>query len=104
MHRASDLGYNINRGSNGIALPRSLDLSTSSGLPVHSGRHLSARHEGSADGLLRSKLNNLEMAHQRGKLSDNQVLERVGDIENSMRGALNNNTVRLQATDPHWRP
>lgn len=44
------------------------------------------------------------MAHQRGKLSDNQVLERVGDIENSMRGALNNNTVRLQATDPHWRP
>ena len=59
-------------------------------VPVHSGRHLSPQHEGSADGLLRSKLNNLETAYQRDNLNDNQVLERLGNIEKSMRNALTN--------------
>jgi hypothetical protein len=35
MHRAADLGYDINRATNGIALPRSLAEAQQAGLPAH---------------------------------------------------------------------
>ena len=61
MLRAAELGYNINRGSNGIALSSPLAESQASGLPYHGGKHLSVRHAGSADSFVKLKLDALSM-------------------------------------------
>ena len=102
MDRAAELGYNINRGSNGIALPTTLELSKESGLPLHTGRHLSSRHPGAADKLVHEKLQEIQTKYDSGKLSDQELLDSVSEAESSVRKSLTSNEVRLQATDPHW--
>ncbi|QMV14626.1 Cell wall-associated polypeptide CWBP200 [Vibrio spartinae] len=104
MNRAAELGYNINRGSNGIALPTDIGTSLETGLPLHTGRHLSARHEGSADALVHREMNALQRKYDRGMIDDSNLISEIGNIEDRIRLALKTNQVRLQAADPHWKP
>ncbi|WP_162655973.1 polymorphic toxin-type HINT domain-containing protein [Tuwongella immobilis] len=104
MLRAAELGYNINRGSNGIALPSTLAESQASGLPYHGGKHLSVRHAGSADSFVKLKLDALDARVRAGTISDQELLSEIGLIEDATRVALRTNRLRLQSTDPHWKP
>ncbi len=104
MNRAAELGYNINRGSNGIALPTDIGTSLETDLPLHKGRHLSARHEGSADALVHREMNALQRKYDRGMIDDSNLIGEIGNIENRIRLALTTHQVRLQSTDPHWKP
>jgi len=102
--RAAVLGYNVNRGSNGIALPTTIDESISSGLPLHSGRHLSARHPGSSDAFVKSRLDELDELVRSKKLDGDDLLEAMRKLEDEIDSALRSNQIRLQSNDPHWRP
>jgi len=104
MQRAAQLGYNINRGSNGMALPSTLAESQASGLPLHTGRHLSARHPGSSDAFVQQRLSALDVRVRAGTIDDATLLAEIGRIEAATREALRANQIRLQANDPHWRP
>jgi hypothetical protein len=104
MQHAARLGYNINRGSNGMALPASMAESEASGLPLHTGRHLSARHPGSADAFVQQRLSALDARVQAGTIGDEELLIEIGRIEDATRQALRTNQLRLQMNDPHWRP
>ncbi|WP_444901069.1 RHS repeat-associated core domain-containing protein [Microbulbifer sp. SSSA007] len=102
MHKAAELGYNINRGSNGIALPTDIDLAKETGLPLHTGRHLSSRHDGSADKLVHDEPAKIQKGYDAGEISDENLLSEISSAENTVRDALVNNEVRLQKSDPHW--
>lgn len=102
MHKASEMGYNINRGSNGIALPTTSELAIESGLPLHNGRHLSARHPGSADNFVHGQLAGLQSRYDLGQISDGDLLSEISKVEDGIRDALVSNQVRLQSADPHW--
>ncbi|HIF9420109.1 TPA: AHH domain-containing protein [Photobacterium damselae] len=104
MHRGAELGYNINRGLNGIALPTDIDTSIATGLPLHNGRHLSARHEGSADAQAYREMRSIQTKYDRGLIDDLTLVDEIGKAENRIRYALENNEVRLQLADPHWKP
>jgi hypothetical protein len=104
MQRAAQLGYNINRGSNGIALPTTLAESQASGLPLHSGRHLSARHAGSADAFVQQRLDALDARVRAGTITDQELLAEISRVEDATRQALRTHQARLQTNDPHWRP
>jgi len=101
MERAAELGYNINRGSNGIALPTTLAEARRTGLPLHNGKHLGKDAVESADALLYDELSSLQKKFDSGNLTDAQLLEEVGKVEGTMRKALTSNKVRLQNADPH---
>jgi hypothetical protein len=104
MERAAQLGYNINRGSNGMALPSTLAEAQASGLPYHGGRHLSARHTGSADAFVKQQLDALDARVRAGTISDPEILSEISRIENATREGLRTNKLRLQSNDPNWKP
>ncbi|MFX5827309.1 AHH domain-containing protein [Acinetobacter baumannii] len=98
MHEAANNhGYNINRGSNGIALPRTIDESRASGLPLHSGRHLAEYTE-----FTNSQLERLQNKYDEGSLSNKNFGNEIKKIEDRIRKALLNNEVRLQRNDPNF--
>ncbi|MDT7780152.1 MAG: hypothetical protein QOC99_2664 [Acidobacteriota bacterium] len=96
MERAAELGYDINRGSNGIALPRFLELAEESGLPLHSGRHIPAYFR-----YVENQLSRLQARFEAGSVTDANLLREVGKIENKVRADLLNHRVKLQYGDPH---
>ena len=97
MQQAAELGYNINRGSNGIALPTTVDESVASGLPLHNGRHL-----GEYTDFVDSQLSRLQNRYDMGVISDDRLIGEVGNVEDTIRQALLNKQVRLQNADPHF--
>ena len=96
MERAAELGYDINRGSNGIALPRTVELAQESGLPLHSGRHTGAYFD-----YVRGQLDRLQSRYDAGSVTDATLLREVGRIENRIRRDLLSHKVKLQYDDPH---
>jgi hypothetical protein len=74
------------------------------GLPLHSGRHLTAEHPGSADALVLRELNTLDTLYNSGQIHDAVLLMQIWKVENMVRYNLLNNNVRLQANDPNWNP
>ena len=72
------------------------------GLPLHKGRHLGANSSGSADVLVHDELKILQKKYDNEKVKRSNLIEEIGTIENKVRSALENNTVRLQSADPHW--
>ena len=96
MHRAAELGYDINRGTNGIALPTKLAESAATGLPLHTGRHLSEYER-----YVNSQLSRIQRRYDVGRISDGQLLNEVGRVEGNIRSVLLNRQVRLQHADPN---
>ncbi|RFA24172.1 hypothetical protein CAI21_22560, partial [Alkalilimnicola ehrlichii] len=96
MHRAAELGYDINRGSNGIALPTTVAESAATGLPLHTGRHVADYER-----YVNSQLNRLQRRYDAGRVSDSQLPSELGRIEDNIRNALLARQVRLQHADPN---
>jgi len=94
QHAADTLGYDINRGSNGISLPSKIAESLATGLPLHNGMHLSAYFA-----LARTRLRTLQTDFDAGTVTDGTLLERIGILENVMRSDLVNDRIRLQYGD-----
>ena len=95
QHAADTLGYNINRGSNGISLPSKVAESLATGLPLHNGMHLSAYFA-----LARTRLGALQRAYDAAAVTDSTLLEEIAIIEDGMRSDLVNDRIRLQSADP----
>lgn len=93
MARSADIGYDINRGSNGIALPRTAQESLATDLPLHNGRHIRDYEE-----FVAKQLNALDRRSL--SLSDEQLLDEVGTIEDRIRSKLLDGSLRLQHGDP----
>ena len=98
MAKAAELGYDINRGSNGIALPADAAESLETGLPLHTGRHLPEYTS-----YVETKLNELQIKYDLGVVTQDNLLEAVSNVEDDIRSALTNNEIRLQSTDPRPR-
>lgn len=97
MARAADLGYNINRGTNGIALPTEIAESIATGLPLHNGRHLGEYTE-----YVEAQLSRLQNRHELGAVTDQSLLREVSKVEANVRQALLERRIRLQNADPHF--
>ena len=93
---ADDLGYDINRAENCIALPATVEESLATGLPLHSGRHLS-EYTDFVEGLLD------DLDRRAGNLSDTELLDEIAKVEDQIREGLIDGTLRLQNADPRPR-
>jgi hypothetical protein len=98
MRRAAALGYDINRGTNGIALPTIPAEALRTGLPLHSGRHLAEYTD-----LVRNELGRLQTRYALGRIDDTRLISEITRVENRIRAQLTSNQVRLQSTDPRPR-
>tara|TARA_R110002072_G_scaffold35743_7_gene105444 strand:+ start:4503 stop:5030 length:528 start_codon:yes stop_codon:yes gene_type:complete len=94
--KAKSLGFNINRGTNGMALPTSVKLSRSSGLPLHKGGHL-----GSYFAYVDKQLASLNRRWKSGAVGDDQILRQLNIIERRVRKRLKDRKLFLQNADPH---
>ena len=97
MKKASELGYDINRGTNGIALPTTIAESLKTGLPLHNGRHLKE-----ATNYVNKQLTKLQTAYDTGVVTDKNLLDAVSKVENKIRDALLGRKFKLQNADPHF--
>lgn len=91
--------YNPNGASNGVALPTTAAESLRTGKPLHSGGHLASYYEAAQSRLLLAENRIGDLA----KVSDRELLRRIGAVERSMRMGLNADRLRLQSTDPRPR-
>ena len=88
--------YDINRIENGVSLPGTVKESLASGQLLHRGPH----REYSA--LVRDDLRRLDNDFNAGRLTNDQVLSRITDIELKYRQAIADHTVQLSRQDPHF--
>lgn len=100
-HAADDLGYNINRGRNAIALPTTVEESARKELPLHNGRHL---HLGDADAVTKLELGRLQRRFQLGRVPQDALVEEIGRIEDRLRKGLLEHEFKLQVDDPNFKP
>jgi hypothetical protein len=96
MQKAAMLGYDINRGTNGIALPTTIKESLKTGLPLHSGRHLKGYTM-----FVNSELRRLQNSYDFGEVSDEELSFEILKIENKIRKSLLKRKIYLQNKDPH---
>ena len=101
MKRAEELGYDINRGSNGVNLPNKPGLAKDLNLPYHPqrGRHRVDTYTGPVD----ERLQTLQQRYDDGLLSDNNLLEELQKIEGSIYDNLMSGKLRLNSRYP-WYP
>ncbi|MEL6554066.1 MAG: peroxidase family protein [Cyanobacteria bacterium J06621_11] len=95
---AGDLGYNINRRSNGISLPTKEDLAIRYNLPMHTGGHLDTYYD-----YVRGQLFSLQRQFDTGKISKNSLVSRISRIESLIDRDVRSLKVQLQHDDPHFR-
>jgi hypothetical protein len=101
MKRAAELGYDINRGSNGINLPNKLDLAKELNLPYHPkrGRHRVDTYTGPVD----DRLLELQRRYDKGLVNDATLLDEIRKIEDSIHDDLISGKLRLNSRYP-WYP
>lgn len=90
MERAAELGYNVNRKNNLISLPTTIEEALRTKLPLHSGKH-----HNSYFGAVADQLQNLQKKYDAGKVSDSNLLNKIGEIENNIRERLLSGTLKL---------
>jgi Pretoxin HINT domain/A nuclease family of the HNH/ENDO VII superfamily with conserved AHH len=95
QHAAKNLGYDINRTNNGIALPGSPQESLATGLPYHGGRHIPEYTD-----LAKERLQQLQIRYDQGLVTDENLVNEIKAVEDSMRSDLLSDQVRLQRNDP----
>jgi Pretoxin HINT domain/A nuclease family of the HNH/ENDO VII superfamily with conserved AHH/Pre-toxin TG len=95
QHAAKNLGYDINRTNNGIALPGSGQEALASGLPYHGGRHIPEYTD-----LARKRLDDLQDDYDQGLVTDANLIDEIKSVEDAMRSDLLSDQIRLQRNDP----
>lgn len=94
MQRAAELGYDIDRASNGMALPSTVSESQRTGLALHTGAHLKTYFA-----FIDDELTKIE--RKMSRLSDRQLLVAVERLEDRLRAGLSaGGDLRLQNEDP----
>jgi len=94
MKRAAELGYNINRGRNGINLPNTPELAMEAILPYHPPR---GNHSSAYRGPVNDRLKELQDGFDAGIVTEANLLEEIGKVEDSIRADLLNGTLRLNS-------
>jgi len=97
MKEAAKLGYNINRSNNGLALPSEVALSQRTGLPYHGGRHVAALYGDE----VRARLRDLQNLYDNKTVTNADLIDKIGDIEDSLRERLLSRKIELQKNDPN---
>jgi hypothetical protein len=92
---SDEFGYDINRGSNGIALPTTPELSVERELPLHQGSHITEYNE-----LVQDKLDTVQHKYDNSLIEKADLPVEVAKVEHGLRHALLNDEVRLQHNDP----
>jgi hypothetical protein len=102
MHRAAELGYNINRGNNGMNLPNTPALAKSENLPYHPphGRHSRRTYTDPVN----ERLQALQERYDAGLVDDASLLDEVRLIENGIRRDLLAGKLRLNRRYPWYQP
>ncbi len=102
MKAASESGYNINRGSNGIWLPNKADVARIVKLPTHTGRHLK-KYFTTVSLILSQTENRAKKSKIRNKAwSETVLLNNISNAESLLRNRLINleDPLKLQKDDP----
>lgn len=97
QHLAEKGLYDVNRASNGLALPSSEFLSLADELPMHLGSHGKIYKEA-----VSAELSALDIAYRRGA-SDASLVRRIGIIENNLADRLLKGEVWLNERDAALR-
>lgn len=97
---AEELGYNVNRGNNGINLPNTLELAEDVNLPYHPqhGRHSPSTYTGPVNELL----GKLQTAYDSGAVPKPELMNEISNIENSVRSRLLSGELRLNSRYPDY--
>ncbi|QDT78555.1 hypothetical protein Mal35_20040 [Gimesia maris] len=95
MHSAAELGYDVNRGSNGINLPNDPDLAKNLNKPYHPkrGRHSKRNYTGPVN----QRLERMQQAYDQGAVTDATLLFEIRKIEDSVRSDLLDDTLKLNS-------
>ncbi|QNQ18367.1 hypothetical protein HF650_00490 [Kosakonia sp. SMBL-WEM22] len=96
-NQAVSLGYNINRGINGISLPTIVEESLASGLPLYSGRHLKE-----VTMFTNKEMRILQSKYEMKAIKDSELPDKIGKVEDKIREALLGQQFKLQNADPHF--
>ena len=101
MTRAAELGFDINRGSNGINLPNDPSLAKQLNLPYHPmrGRHRIDTYTGPID----ERLRNLQQRYDDGLVTDGTLLDELRKLEDSIRVDLLRGELRLNSQYPWYQ-
>lgn len=98
LQAATEAGYNINNGNNGIALPTDAIEAENTGLPLHNGRH-SGEYTDRVAELLEQLDDRYIAAEQAGKPWNNgKLLDEIRETENTIRQELTQHQLGLQNT------
>ena len=95
-HAIENLGYDINRVENGIALPSNVNKALQTGELLHSGSHPDYSK------LVRGDIASLDTVFKAGKLSNNDLMREISRIENSYRALIESKAVQLSKRDPNF--
>jgi len=96
-NQAVSLGYNINRGRNGISLTTIVEESLASGLPLYSGRHLKE-----VTMFTNKEMRILQSKYEMKAIKDSELPDKIGKVEDKIREALLGQQFKLQNADPHF--
>ncbi len=104
LQKAAEAGYNINHGHNGIALPTTAEEAERTGLPLHSGRHLT-EYTTHVSEWLEILDEEYIRAEKSGKpWSQEQLFDRINMIEDAIRKEITLHKIALQNDDPNKTP
>jgi hypothetical protein len=101
MERAAELGYDINRCSNGLNLPNTAEAAKKYNLPYHPkrGRHSTRNYTGPVN----ERLRQLQELYDNGVITDANLLDEIAAIEGSIAQDLLSGKLRLNSRYP-WYP
>jgi hypothetical protein len=101
---AAESGYDINRASNGVMLPRTEALARQEQKPLHSGRHLGEYFSEVDSQLSISEAKARGDAKGGNNWTENDVLRSMTEIEQHLRGRLMDmsDSLKLQKLDPNY--
>lgn len=101
LTRAAELGYDINRGTNGINLPNKLDLAKELNLPYHPKRwrHRVKTYTGPID----DRLIEFQRRYDKGLINDSTLLDEIRKLEDSIHDDLIIGKLRLNCRY-QWYP
>jgi hypothetical protein len=101
QYAARNLGYDIDNASNGIALPQTPEAVQNmldNGppyLPVHTGRHTNEYFN-----YVKAKLDDLDAEWASGEMTEQELFDRIYEIQDEITDDLTNCRVYCQASDP----
>jgi hypothetical protein len=101
MEKAAELGYDVNRGNNLIALPNTEALAKELDMPYHpgNGRHTIKTYVDP----VRQRLTDLQRRFDAGLVDESSLLSEIGKVEDGIRANLLDGSLRLNSKYPWYK-